>query len=271
MADDSKWITQLKELGAKLEELKTTEGWKAWLRTASYFHEYSMGNCVLIWSQRPAATRVAGYKAWQKMGRQVNKGERGIRIMAPMMIVDRSGDEDAHILRFRAVSVFDIAQTSGDPLPEDEIWGRVSVPDGTTFEQLMERVNERSDIMAWTAPAGPARGWTTFDPTVVTVVESSPPAMVRTLLHELGHAHDPDLDIKSYAQHRGTDELVAEASAWLVGQWLGIEMDEPSCVYLAGWQASDQDILTAASRVIATARSTFVLVNEEAMDGVPTR
>jgi hypothetical protein len=82
-----------------------------------------MGNCMLIAMQRPEATQVAGFKAWQQLGRQVRKGEHGIRIMAPMVVKQRDADgetdddSETRVL-FRTVSVFDIAQTDGEPLPE---------------------------------------------------------------------------------------------------------------------------------------------------------
>jgi antirestriction protein ArdC len=80
-----------------------------------------MGNTMLIAMQRPDATQVAGFKAWQELGRQVRTGEHSIRIMAPMSVKDRDeqGQETGErVVFFRAVSVFDIAQTDGEPLPE---------------------------------------------------------------------------------------------------------------------------------------------------------
>ena len=97
------------------------------LRTVARFHEYSFRNIMLILSQRPDATRVAGYKTWQALGRQVCKGEKGITIIAPMLLrngddgqdTDETDQRDAdRSLRFRAAYVFDIAQTDGEPLPE---------------------------------------------------------------------------------------------------------------------------------------------------------
>src|SRR5205807_6176220 len=90
------------------------------------FHDYSFGNLCLIVSQRPEATRVAGYQAWRKLGRQVRKGERGIRILAPCRAKAREVESDEEtrsafrVIGFRCVSVFDLSQTDGEPLPAVE-------------------------------------------------------------------------------------------------------------------------------------------------------
>ena len=76
--------------------LLTSEGWQRWAQTRATFHRYSMGNCMLIALQRPEATQVAGFRAWQQLGRQVRKGERAIRILAPM-VVGGSKDERAQV------------------------------------------------------------------------------------------------------------------------------------------------------------------------------
>jgi hypothetical protein len=104
-----------------VRELLTSEGWRRWAETRATFHNYSMGNCMLIAMQKPDATQVAGFRAWQSLGRNVRKGERAIAIMAPMSVKERDarGDETGERLTFfRAVSVFDISQTDGEPLPE---------------------------------------------------------------------------------------------------------------------------------------------------------
>jgi hypothetical protein len=119
----AKRTEQREQVERATRALLSSDGWRAWAETRATFHEYSMGNCMLIAMQRPAATQVAGFKAWQQLGRQVRKGEHGIRIMAPMVVKQRDaasetdGDSETRML-FRIVSVFDIAQTDGEPLPE---------------------------------------------------------------------------------------------------------------------------------------------------------
>src|SRR5690348_9342487 len=105
-------------------ELVSGEDWAAMLSLAGRFHRYSANNALLINLQCPDATRVAGYQAWQRLGRQVRKGEKGIAILAPVVYRRRpvdATDPDALVgvlAGFRVAFVFDISQTEGDPLPE---------------------------------------------------------------------------------------------------------------------------------------------------------
>jgi len=123
--------------------LVESQGWRAMLDTAAKFHSYSLGNLLLIGAQAPQATRVAGFRTWQSLGRQVRKGERGIAILAPCTYRPKTADQaepaapagqepatscsggaapDAggkkQVRGFRVAHVFDIQQTEGDPLPE---------------------------------------------------------------------------------------------------------------------------------------------------------
>ena len=147
MADAKTEKQKVKEITDKLEEglkdLFDGEKYKSYLFTMSKFHNYSFNNLLLIALQRPDASLVAGYQAWQKnFNRHVNKGEKGIRILDPIpykikeerdkldpvtgeVMLDQDGmpqteEVEVKISAFRAVSVFDIAQTSGEPLPELE-------------------------------------------------------------------------------------------------------------------------------------------------------
>lgn len=119
----------LGELELGVEELMTSEGWQRHLDVMSKFHNYSFNNQWLIAHQMPEATRVSSYKNWGEIGRQVNKGEKAISVLAPMMItlrdkegnpvLDDNGKERKIPRGYRAIPVFDISQTSGEPLPED--------------------------------------------------------------------------------------------------------------------------------------------------------
>jgi len=116
----------LDSLAAALERGKS-EALLSYLGTMARFHHYSFGNVLLIASARPDATRVAGYRTWQQLGRQVKQGEKGILIFAPMLLKKRAdeaprqptnAEESERVLRFRVVYVFDVSQTEGEPLPE---------------------------------------------------------------------------------------------------------------------------------------------------------
>lgn len=126
-ADNIRRLTDeaLEQLGEALAQGRS-EGLERLLAAMAKFHRYSWSNVLLILAQRPDATRVAGFRTWKSLNRFVRRGERGIAIMAPMLLrpapdggVDPASDpEPARVLRFRVVHVFDLAQTDGEPLPE---------------------------------------------------------------------------------------------------------------------------------------------------------
>src|SRR5205823_1691729 len=111
-------------LAEAVARMADSETFAAWLRARAAFHDYSFANVCLIVSQRPDATRVAGYRTWQKLGRQVRKGEHGIRILAPCRIKTDPSKETGEpqnayrLVGFRAVAVFDVAQTDGEAVPD---------------------------------------------------------------------------------------------------------------------------------------------------------
>src|SRR5690625_4915918 len=105
----------LERLQTAVFDLLTSDGWIKALRFRAQFHSYSFFNSLLILSQLPTATLVSGYRKWKEMGRQVRKGERGIRILAPMLRKDPDDEERKVLTGFREVSVFDVSQTDGEP------------------------------------------------------------------------------------------------------------------------------------------------------------
>jgi hypothetical protein len=113
------------QLQTSLRELVTSEDWQRALAVAARFHDYSFANSRLIWAQSLARgitpSRVAGYRMWQQLGRQVRRGEHGLQILAPVIVKvtpQNGNEEERRVVGFRVVRVFDIAQTDGEPLPE---------------------------------------------------------------------------------------------------------------------------------------------------------
>src|SRR5439155_18276426 len=192
-ARSEKRAALLRSLGEQVETLKASEGWLAWMETAARFHKYSFSNLMLIASQRPDATQVAGFQTWKSLGRQVRKGEKGIAFFAPCPVkrVDAETGEEARRLFFRVVHVFDIAQTDGADLPALAWPVLADGPEGL-YDDLVGVAEHLGLTVATTdtSPSG-ARGW--FDPSArrVTIVDAYPLASrARTLLHELAHALD---------------------------------------------------------------------------------
>src|SRR4051812_5788220 len=179
-------------LVAKTSALTTSEGWLSYLDFASKFRNYSMNNLLLILIQCPTATRVAAYRKWTEVGRQVRKGERAISIFAPLMRKRedaKTGEEKRYISGFRLVPVFDVSQTEGDPLPEPVL---PVLLDGEAPEGLWDALTEQVLNAGYVVKRGPSdhgeNGFTSPSTKTVQVTEGLSPAQaVKTLAHELGH------------------------------------------------------------------------------------
>ncbi len=113
-------------LARAVDDVRASETFRQYLDVQARFHKYSWHNCMLIASQRPEATRVAGYRTWQKLGRQVNKGQHGIMIFAPCpwkreRETSTGETETQQGVYFRVVHVFDVGQTDGADLPDVDV------------------------------------------------------------------------------------------------------------------------------------------------------
>jgi antirestriction protein ArdC len=255
----------LTRLGADVEALRSSDRWAQWLRTASKFWHYSLGNQILISVQRPAATRVAGYRRWQELGRQVRRGESAIKILAP--VVRKVGEEDGTechaVVAFKVANVFDIDQTDGDALEtvsDAHQAARLAteVADGTLFDRLAALARSLGFAVELTTDEHPlmagAHGWFCPSEKTITVRDEGIGPATLTLLHELGHALDPDCQVGS-EQCRAVGEVVAQSVAFLFGQSLGIALGEVSAVYLAAWDGDTKALEAVAGKVLTiTAR-----------------
>lgn len=278
---------RLEALGHRAEDLRSSTAWQAWLQVARRFRTYSIGNQMLIAFQAPASTYVAGYRTWQRMNRQVRKGEHGIKIFAPLTrkVIEDDGTEGKRLTGYKIVSVFDVAQTDGEPLPEAPAWPIVTgCPEGM-YHRLVELVVAHTPLVVLTpmpdeGPQG-ARGW--LEPAAnrlyvrdwTPAVGMMPEAQrCKTLLHELGHWFDPavaaaTVDLTELLRlERSELEIVAESAAWLMAQELGIESDAAVEHYLASWEADADRVLQVAGRVIAAADAIRDLVAKGSEAGV---
>lgn len=253
------------QLRKAVEELRSGEDWAQMLATQARFHNYSWGNCLLIQASCPQATKVAGYRTWQSLGRQVRKGERAIPILAPVVTRRQdAGAEEAteepsrdttRVLRgFRVAYVFDISATDGDPLPEV----RPQLLEGEAPTHLYDRLAAQVSEAGFTllrAECSPANGSTDFLSRTVTVrPDLSPAASVKTLCHELAHVtlHE-QLATELRGGCRGRAEVEAESVAYLVCATAGLDSGSYSFPYVARW-ADDLTVVTAtATRVTSCA------------------
>lgn len=228
--------------------LEDPEQWRQWATIMSRFHHYSAGNVLLIMSQMPDATRVAGFHAWQDLGRQVQKGEHGITILAPVM---RRREEEATattdspkpappaLVGFRAATVFDVSQTQG----RDLALPTPTLLDGAGLAALfgsLAAVVGAPVLMAESDTMGGANGvWRPSEGTITVASDRSPDQQVKTLLHEWAHSVGvPDL-AAAMDRHRGSEEIVAETTAFVLAQRLGLDTSEYSIPYVGSWAEGD--------------------------------
>lgn len=270
------------QLQDSLQELVTSQDWQRALTVAARFHDYSFANSRLIWAQSVARgftpSRVAGYRAWQDLNRQVRKGERGLQILAPVIRNvtpenEQEEEEEKRVVGFRVVHVFDIAQTDGDPLPEVPI----TLVEGdlpSHWEQVRGLItNAGFDLqVADLDRLGEANGVTDWNRRDVVVRASLPGAQrFKTAIHELAHIrlHEPDSDGRPSC--RGIVEVEAESVAYMVCAGLGIDSAGYSLGYVASWSGGDlTKVAATANRVIGCAREVLAQIEQDRrLDRVP--
>lgn len=243
----------LDELAKALQEGKS-EQLTTFLAAMARFHRYSLQNTMLILLQRPTATHVAGFNTWKSLGRHVNKGEKGILIIAPMRCrnrdeaadtAQRDGREtDTDRLLFRAVYVFDITQTEGDPLPELD---RVKGDPGPYTKRLRTHIAERGIVIEETDRLGSADGASTGG-RIFIKPGLSPAEEFSVLVHELAHEMLHHGDGRSTTT-KAVRETEAEASAFIVSTAIGLQPKTASADYIHLHQG-DVKLLTASLEAI---------------------
>lgn len=244
--------------------LTSSDAWTAWLDTAAKFHTYSFNNQMLIYIQKPDATKVNSYKRWQELGRQVRKGEKGLGIFAPMTRrvtkeeADGSETERRALIGFRIVSVFDISQTDGEPIAEQPL---PVLLDGEAPAGLWAAVEGLIQDKGYTVERGDCRGANGYtDPRAHKVMvrdDVTEAQAVKTLIHEMAHIYlDHVADMTEYALHRGIAEVEAESVAYLISKVHGLPTDTYTLPYVAAWAGKDGTdlIRKTGERVVKTAR-----------------
>jgi hypothetical protein len=238
----------LESLSEGIAALTTSERWTQYLDVQSRVARYSTNNVLLIQAQRPDATRVAGYRAWQAMGHQVLAKESAIRVFAPMKYrtPDAQKDEIATEIRgFKLVPVFDVSQTTGPALPDivSKLDGRA--PEGvfakfTAFAESLGFSVERPSSLE-----SGANGDTDHREGRIRVATNNADAQqVKTLAHEMGHAllHDPE-GVSTRDMTQGLKELEAESVAYATCRALGMDTGEYSFGYVVGWAGGGEEAL----------------------------
>jgi antirestriction protein ArdC len=228
-----------------------SEQLKAYLATLARFHHYSIGNVFLIAAQRPNATRVAGFRTWQKLGRHVKKGEKTIHILAPIVWRKKrdekpegKDDETEEFVRFRSVCVFDVAQTEGQPLPE---FAQARGEPGEYTSRLMQFATEHGIQLEFSHSLGSAEGMSAGGKIMVRR-GLSPAEEFSVLAHELAHEllHRAEEEKPS---SRTAQETEAEAVAFVVCQAVGLEAAGAAADYIHLYQGSKEMLLESLQRI----------------------
>lgn len=235
-----------------VSQLFNEESFRRWLTVRAKFHRYSFSNSLLIAAQRPDATMVAGYQAWkQKFGRQVRRGEKAIRIFAPIVVTrtDRETQERTRVVvGFRSACVFDISQTDGDPLPEPPACVE---HEGDELAAHLPALETHARALGYTIhyeTLDGTLGYCDFRAQRIAVDDRlAGNARVATLVHELAHAHG--LGYLEFG--RAHCEVIVEATTAIVLGTLGFDPTAFSVPYIAGW-AEDDAGLEALERFATT-------------------
>jgi len=246
-------------------EAGKSETLTAYLAAMARFHRYSFGNILAIARQRPTATRVAGFHTWKELGRFVKKGEKGIQILAPMVAKRRRKDaaeqeytpnQDAKpapmLIGFRAVYVFDVAQTEGAELPEFE--HNISGEVGAHRERLIAFLDGQNIALEFNERIAPALG-VSYGGRIALLPGQSQAQEFTTLVHETAHEllHKTERRTMTTATVRETE---AEAVAFIVGQAIGLEIGTASSDYIqmyagnAALLAESLEVIQRTSAVI---------------------
>lgn len=248
----------LKQAEKGIKEVFESNKYRQYLKTMSLFHNYSPRNTMLIMLQNPNATKVAGFNTWQKIGRYVKRGEKGIKIVAwaprsvevetkikdkdGNYILDENGKEKTALTRqqipnYKAVTVFDVSQTQGEPLPELTNELKASVKNYTDYYNSLSKISKYSINFVDQSVLGTAKGSCNHsDKTIKIKKDMTESQTIKTLVHEIAHSRFHSNSEISRQQK----EIEAESVAFVVCEHLGFDTSDYSFPYLAAWSAGKE-------------------------------
>ena len=257
-----------KKIDEGVKEVFESEKYKTYLRYISKFTDYSARNCLLIMMQKPTASLVAAFGKWKELGRTVNKGEKGIAILAPMTfkskeitekaVKDANGNqvynadgsekkekvETEHTdVGFKKVYVFDVSQTSGEPVPEYVHDLSEDIED-EHVEAVLSAVRKATGLpVEYEDINSGAKGYFDFSEHRIAIqIGMSGAQTVKTAIHEAAHAllHDPDKKMPTAETGRSDKEVQAESIAFIVSEKFGLDTSAYSFPYIASWSHGKQ-------------------------------
>jgi hypothetical protein len=266
-ATESKVENILKQLKAGVESIQQSDHFRLFLSTMGKFHDYSIGNLILIMLQKPQATHVAGFNTWKELGRWVKSGEKGIAILAPVFppaaACEKCGAKLPRSARFcpkcgaeadsgeeitpapkyfRVVYVFDISQTEGKPLPEFDVPSLTGEANEDLFNDTLTLARDQGLTVSFESKPeqDPAiKGFYTGQ-LIWVRPEESQAQQLKTLLHEIAHYYSTGV----FQISRRDAETIAESVAFAVGARFGFDTGVRSFPYVAVW-SQDKQVLEA--------------------------
>jgi antirestriction protein ArdC len=244
-----------------------------YLKVMGRFHNYSLGNAILIGFQRPDATHVAGFRTWQKLGRHVKRNEKGIAIMAPIlwrrkiMPEDDENDEQEReeetALAFKTAYVFDISQTDGKPLPE---FARAQGDPGVYTERLRDYVASRGIRIEYSDRIGSAEGVSVGG--LIKLKKGLTEAEEFSVLtHEIAH-QILHMDKNNRPKHKKIRETEAEAVAFVVCHGIGLDTNSSSSDYIQLYNGDKETLMESLERIQRTSAETLGAVMDRKTEGV---
>lgn len=264
------------ELQEQVANLHNDVEWSNYLDSVTKFHKYSFSNQIIISIQNPNATRVAGFNKWKEMGRNVKRGEKALNILAPKIYnvvkEDKDGNpvkgpdgkpiKERRVVGFTGVSVFDVSQTEGKPLPPKPELSETP-PEGLK-EDLENAVESYGYSVHYSDDAGPGEGYTSKTDKKVVIKKSLNPGQTASVLaHELGHIAAGHMEREDYhtgeGGHRGTMEVEAESISYVILRANGMSTaaGTESKGYVSGWAKAQKDpdtVKKSAEKVSSTVK-----------------
>lgn len=262
-ADVNAWKAQLvAQAEQQILKLTDSDRFKQYLNTLAKFHHYSARNIDLIYAQNPQATQVAGFKQWQSaFNRTVNRGEKAIRIVAPIIKKLTPDDQkrlditdERVIIGYRYLPVFDVSQTSGEPVLSAKDFVKENLADHqnvtSLYNAFKDYLNQQTDLKVSEAPLetlNGAKGY--FQPSTNEIViggdEPDNALKLKTLYHEYAHSQLHGLKSAFKDRPRAYQETQAEAVAYVAMQNIGVDTGNYSLGYVATW-AKDKAVIHSA-------------------------
>lgn len=242
----------LNRLSAELQAGRS-DGLKNYLAAMGRFRRYSWNNVLLISSQRPTASHVAGYHTWNRLGRSVNKGEKGIMILAPMVVKQEplqgqnETKAESRVAGFRTAYVFDVTQTSGRPLPE---FAKTTGDPSAYLDKLKALVAKQGIAVEYDPKIAPAQGVSSGGR--IRLMPDMPPAeefsvLSHELAHEMMHHDNAAAQLPEVVR-----ETQAEAVAFVVCRGVGLETNNAAADYIALYNGDKATLAKSLSAIQET-------------------